>query len=196
MDHVPGNEAILTDYAKNLIRFKSRQLCRRRDFRSEEPEDVQQYLWLSILKAIHHFDPTKASLNTFIDRVVNTAVAMMVRSRERRDELWDGVGTDSLNGPPSQDGATAQRKSQTVTSEDLHRRIGTEPCDEVECREACEAIDHALSAMPNSQRRFCRKLMAGSVKALATELGVSRRQVRKQIADTRPYFERFGLGSE
>ena len=39
------------DYARNLIRFKARQLSRRRDFRSDEPDDLRQELWLALVKA-------------------------------------------------------------------------------------------------------------------------------------------------
>jgi hypothetical protein len=50
MDHAQGKEFVLTDYAKNLIKFKARQLSQRQDFQSAEPEDLQQELWLALVK--------------------------------------------------------------------------------------------------------------------------------------------------
>lgn len=187
---------ILTDYAKKLIRFKSRQLCRRRDFRFDEPEDVQQELWMALLKAIEQFDPNKASLNTFIDRVVYSAVAMLVRTRQRREEQKNGIGTDSLDDLAVVGSDQPQSKGELVTDNDLHRRTGKWPRDERQHRENCEAITRALSAMPNAQRRLCRRLMTSSVQSLSRQLGISRRQVRNRIAANRPYFEQFGLGWE
>lgn len=196
MNHVSGNEVVRCDYAKKLIRFKARQLCQRRDFRGDEPEDIQQELWLAILKVAEQFDPTKASLDTFIDRVVHTAAAMLVRIRRRRVEVWDGAEFESLDETSAAGSDQPEPKWEQVTQSDVCRRLGTEPVDEIRQREDGEAVARALSAMPRSQRQFCRKLLSRSVKSLSVELGVSRRQVRNRIAETRPVFVRFGLGSE
>jgi len=187
-------DLVLTDYAKKLIRFKARQLCRRRDFRAEEPEDVQQDLWMAVVRARGQFDPAKASLNTFIDRVVNSAVAMLVRTRERRDQLQGPIGTESLDVATIRNGHQPQLKADSVTASDLSRRVGSQPRDESQQREICEAIACALAAMPKAQRRLCHRLMAGSVNSVSRQLGISRRQIRNRIAENRPYFEQFGLG--
>jgi RNA polymerase sigma factor (sigma-70 family) len=194
MNHVTGNDVVQSDYAQKLIRFKARQLCRRRDFRGDEPADIQQELWLAILKVAGQFDSTKASLNTFIDRVIDTAAAMLVRVRQRREEVWDGVEFESLDEPSVAGSDQPEPKWERITQSDVCRRLGTEPVDEIRQRDDGEAVAKTLSAMPKSQRRFCRKLMSRSVKSLSIELGVSRRQVRKQIAETRPAFVQFGLG--
>ncbi|MDW8266077.1 MAG: hypothetical protein RMJ52_12190, partial [Gemmataceae bacterium] len=73
MSHGSSPEFILTDYAKKLIRIKARQLSHRRDFHDIACTDLEQELWLVLVKAARLFDPAKASLDTFIDRVVNTA---------------------------------------------------------------------------------------------------------------------------
>lgn len=196
MNHVTGDDVVRSDYARKLIRFKARQLCQRRDFRGDEPEDIQQELWLAILKAAGQFDPSKASLNTFIDRVVDMAAAMLVRNRERREEVWEGAEFESLDEPAAAGSDQPKPRWEQVTQTDVCRRLGTEPVDEIRQRENGEAITQALAVMPKSQRQFCRRLMSRSVKALSIELGVSRRQVRRQIAENKAIFVQFGLGSE
>ncbi len=196
MNHVTGDDVVRNAYARTLIGFKARQLCQRGDFQGDDPEDIQQELWLAILKVAGQFDSTKGSLNTFIDRVVDMAAAMLVRVRRRREEVWEGVGFESFDELSDTGSDQPEPKWEQVTQSDVCRRLGTEPVDEILQADNGEAVGKALSVMPKSQRRLCRKLMSGSVKSVSVELGVSRRQVRKQIAESRPVFEQFGLGWE
>jgi RNA polymerase sigma-70 factor, ECF subfamily len=192
MSSSQGKDFVLTDYAQNLIKVKAYQLRRRRDFRSVEPEDLRQELWLALFKAADQFDPAKASLDTFIDRVVNTAVAMLVRGR-RRQKNGNGHGIESLDGQHSARSNASEPRSASVTAADLARRIGLESRDEASEREDAEAIVNALTQIPEATRDVCRRLMGGSVASVARDLGISRRQVRNAFAVARPYMERAGF---
>jgi RNA polymerase sigma-70 factor (ECF subfamily) len=192
MDHVQGKEFVLTGYAKNLIKFKARQLSQRQDFQSAEPEDLQQELWLALVKAAEQFDPAKASLDTFIDRVVNTAVAMLLRARQRH-KRGNGFRTQSLDSVRAPRSETPEPLAAAVSADDLARRTGAEQHDETMRREDAEAVEHALAQMPEEMRDLCRRLMGGTVASVARDLGVSRRQVRKTVAAARPFFEQAGF---
>lgn len=192
MDSAQKKDFVLTDYAKNLIRFKSRQLSQRRDFLSEEPDDLQQDLWMALIKAADQFDPAKASLDTFIDRVVNTAVAMLLRAR-RRHKHGNGCRIDSLDSERATGGDKSEPLMASVSADDLTRRTGSEPRDETATREDAEAIEHALAQTPPEVRDLCRNLMGGSVASVARDLGISRRQVRKTIATAKPFLEKAGF---
>ncbi len=191
MKRARSTEFVLSDYAKNLIKFKSRQLTRRLDFQMAELEDLQQELWLALVKAAKRFDPAKASLDTFIDRVVNTAVAMLLRGRQRkRNGITQRMQSlsDELTPP---DGKT-EPLAATVSRDDLARRIGTEPIDETHVAETTEAVAAALRQMPADLRDLCRRLMGGTVTSVARDLGISRRQVRNRLQNARPYLEQAG----
>jgi hypothetical protein len=88
VDSTHGKDFVLTNYARNLIQVKARQLCRRREFLPADQADLQQELWLMLCERADAFDPAKASLDTFIDRVVNTAVGVILRNRQRRDGAY------------------------------------------------------------------------------------------------------------
>lgn len=195
MDSAHGKDFVLTDYAKNVIKFKSHQLGQRRDFQSIEPEDLQQELWLALVKAAEQFDPAKASLDTFIDRVVNTAVAMLVRAR-RRLKCVKGIRADSLDDVNVSKSDSPELRSEAVSADDLARRTGVKSRDEASQREDAEVVEQALAQMPVEMRDLCRRLMGGTVASVARELGVSRRQVRKTVADARPFFEEAGFNFE
>lgn len=192
MDHVQGKEFVLTDYAKNLIKFKARQLSQRQDFKSAEPEDLQQELWLALVKAAEQFDPGKASLDTFIDRIVNTAVAMLVRARQRQ-QRGNGSRVQSLDQELAPASGTPEPLATAISVDDLARRTGAVPRSETLVCEDAEAVVHALAQMPETMRDLCRKLMGGTVASVAREMGISRRQVRKVIRVARPFFERAGF---
>ena len=94
------NDFVLTDYARTLIRFKARQLCRLHGFSRSDEEELQQDLWVAVVKQADNFDPQRSSLDTFIDRVVNTQVAMILRERRRKKRSTAGQAQLRKNQPP------------------------------------------------------------------------------------------------
>jgi len=187
-----GKQFIVTDYAKALIQAKARQLCRRRDFSPSEQEDIEQELWLAVLEKAERFDPARARLETFLDRVVSRAAAMLLRRRKRR-KRGNGVLPFSLESDFTAVGKGLKPLSEAVSSEDVARRLGTQSEDPMARLEQTEAIEYALAQMPERLRDICRRLMTGTVASVARELGISRHQVRKVLEEARPYFEEAGL---
>ena len=77
-----GKEFVLTEYAKNLIGFKSRQLSLRRDFCRSDREEIQQELWLAVVGQADRFDPSRASLDSRRRRALSsTASKASARAR-------------------------------------------------------------------------------------------------------------------
>ena len=60
MDGTHGKDFVLTNYARNLIQVKARQLCRRREFLPADQADLQQELWLMLCERADAFDPVPA----------------------------------------------------------------------------------------------------------------------------------------
>ena len=75
--------ALTTPYVTSLIRSKAGRLSRSSGFQRSEQGDLEQELTSHILKQAGHYDPARGSVNTFIDRVVTSAVAMVIRDRRR-----------------------------------------------------------------------------------------------------------------
>src|SRR5690606_18928212 len=107
MSNAQSKEFILTEYAQNLIEFKARQLSRRWDFSQSDREEIQQELWLAVVDQAERFDSERASLDTFIDRVVNTAVRGILRNRERQKRA-NGFQAVSLDAVYQDDGRSKQ----------------------------------------------------------------------------------------
>ncbi len=191
MSQAFGKEFVLTDYAQNLIRIKARKLSRQRHFRHAEEEDLRQELWMAVVNQADKFDSSRASLDTFIDRVVNSAVVMLVRERQRekRAEGFQAVSLDSTH----LSNQSNQSLASQISNEDSHRRTQVVPADPIEATERKEAVDVALEGMPTELRDTCGRLMQGSIASASREEGISRRQIRKSLAAARRFLERSGL---
>jgi RNA polymerase sigma-70 factor (ECF subfamily) len=189
---VCAGERVLTDYARSLIRFKARQLSRRAGFSRSDRDDLEQDLWAALLAQADRFDPSRACLNTFADRVVNSAAAMILRDRQRQKRA-DGLQAQSLNAPLGRDGQP-ETLGCGLSEADHRRRIGTEPPDEAGRRDDADAVRHALASMAPHVADVCRRVLGGSISSAAQELGTSRRQIRKALDAARPFLERAGYG--
>ncbi|MBE3123871.1 MAG: hypothetical protein IMZ65_03630, partial [Planctomycetes bacterium] len=79
----PVHAALTTKYVQTLIRIKARAVARQPGFSQSDQDDLEQDLAIHVLKQAHYFDPDRGSVRTFIARVVDSAVAMMLRDRRR-----------------------------------------------------------------------------------------------------------------
>ncbi|GIW90232.1 MAG: hypothetical protein KatS3mg109_0664 [Pirellulaceae bacterium] len=193
MSHTPHKAFVLTTYARSLIKIKAAQLCKRRDFQGVDPEDLQQEFLLALVKASAHFDPKRASPNTFACQVINSETAMLIRSRRARSR-GNGRAVVSLDQEIASAGRTSYTLGQLVSARDVERRTGSPAVDRVEQAHTAEAVQWALSQMPSELREVCRLLMCGTVASTARKMGVSRRRVQKQIEKIRHFLEKSGLG--
>ncbi|MFQ3591744.1 MAG: sigma factor [Gemmataceae bacterium] len=192
MNGTHGKDFVLTNYARNLIQVKARQLCRRREFLPADLADLQQDLWLMLCERAETFDPAKASLDTFIDRVVNTAVGVILRNRQRLKRNTGGpvVSLDDSGNDPTRPNSMAHG----LSPEHLARRTGQEPKDPVTEQETAEAVAFALARMPDDLQEIARRLMSGTVNSVSQKMNISRRAVRKASLAIREFLERAGFG--
>jgi len=185
---------VCTDYARTLIRIKARQLCRRPSFQDTEQADVEQDLTLFLLSQAEHFDPARGSLNTFIARVVDSAVAMMVRERKREKRVpAEGINVESLADIVEQPDGPPAPLAALVSGADLQRRVGTVPLTDAELYELIEGVGCAIASPPPELQQLCRSLMQRNRSTTERELGLSRRNSDAALELLRQHFTRAGL---
>ncbi|MFG0335480.1 MAG: sigma factor, partial [Maioricimonas sp. JB049] len=155
--------------------MKARQLCRRPSFSTSDADDVEQDLFLHLLNQIQQFDPARGSLNTFIARVVDSAVAMLVRERGRNKRAPATgviqsleVMVDQTDGPPAPLGAT-------LSQDDAQRRTGVDAKSHIDLFELADDIAHLIDALPPELQAVCRARMDRNRKATEHDLDLSRR---------------------
>ena len=182
-------DAVLTRYARTIIRFKAWQLAHRSGFCRNEQEDLEQDLWTALFAQAANFDANRASIDTFINRVVNTTVAILLRERRRQKRL-EGTRAHSLDESLRKG---EQFSAATLRELDDRRRDTVGFCFEESLSETEEALVHALNSMPPKLQDICLRVMSSSAVAVARELGTSRRQIRNALDEAREYFRNAGF---
>lgn len=71
----------LTKYTMTLVQCKARQLVGKAGYTQDDVADIEQDLIKSLLACMPQFDPAKATLNTFADRVVGSRIVDLLRRR-------------------------------------------------------------------------------------------------------------------
>lgn len=187
-------KSVVCEYAKTVIRVKARQLCRRPSFSRSDTGDVEQDLYLHLLNQIQQFDPTRGSLNTFIARVIDSAVAMLIRERRRGKRTPEsGVVVQSLevmvdqpDGPPAPLGAT-------LSQADAERRAGGESMSGIELFELADDVAHLIDALPPDLQAFCRTRKDRNRAETECDLGLGRRKYDGAVELIRQHFAQGGF---
>lgn len=172
-DSVPGQ-----DYAARLIKFKARQMSRRPGFTGADREDLEQDLWADLLDHLPRYDPARASLPTFIARVVECKAASMLRHHFAEMRTPERVEA-SLNEPVrNSDGQVVERHETTPeVAQDAGHLLDLQ-----------RDVANVMSTLSDELRAVALALAEGTPNRAATEVGLSRRAVPKAIEQLREIF--------
>ncbi|MBL7132883.1 MAG: hypothetical protein ISS78_02180 [Phycisphaerae bacterium] len=193
MEAHPVHATLTSDYVSKLLKTKARQLRRRPEFWRMPVPDIQQELALHIVQRAHLFDPARGTVMAFIVTVVDSAAAIMCRDRKRLKRAA-GLNLQSLEGSALLDEGEEKSLLDVLVDDDLRRRQATyqEP-DEDQCIASVDMTE-TLRHLSPVFREIARLLMDGATEAsVARELGISRRRVRKAMAELRERFQQMGF---
>jgi RNA polymerase sigma factor (sigma-70 family) len=175
--------ALTSDCISNLIKFKARHLLRRPEFHGVELEEVQQELALHVAQKAHLFDPKRGHVVAFIRVVVDTAAAIMCRSR-RRLKRGPGLRVQSLEGSALLNEGEEMSLLDRLVEDDLHRHHGGQGSPDPRQQDARIDLADALERLSPRLRQVAQLLMNDGCEAsIARDLRMSRRQVRKAIKE-------------
>ncbi len=180
--------ALTSDCISNLITFKARQLLRRPEFHGVELEDVQQEIRLHVAQKAHLFDPKRGHDVGFITVVVETAAAIMCRSR---GQLKRGAGlrVQSLEGSVLLNEGEEISLLDQLVEDDIHRHHGGQGAPDPRQQDARIDMAEVLVRLSPHLRQVAQLLMNDGCEAsIARDLRMSRRQVRKAIDELRGHF--------
>ena len=194
MSQFEGKSEIISDYAQTLIRVKARQMVRRPEFSATEAEDLEQELSVRILSQIHRYDHSRGSIKTFIARVADSQVAMIIRERKRKKRVGeDDLKIESLEKKVLDHEGKPALLGATLTDKD-GRRLGQtqemDSCDQVDLK---AEIDDVLSKLPSELQTLCGLLMTLNHTQARERLGMPRRKYDAAIAMIREQFASSGL---
>jgi RNA polymerase sigma factor (sigma-70 family) len=127
-------------------------------------EDMEQDALLAVFRAMRQYDPSRASLRTFVERVVTTIFASMMRVRRRQPKLVQ-VEDGQLAG--------LDRKIRSV-------EFGAD-------------FERITAQLAEPDRRLAALLLDNSPTEVSKALGISRSRVYRAIKRIRTAFGRAGF---
>jgi RNA polymerase sigma factor (sigma-70 family) len=177
------------------ILFKAANGCvaRLRDIGRVPPQDADDFvqdLIVAALKRLSSYDGRRASLPTFVNRVVRNAARDLLRRRDAA-KRGNGRATRSLDDLfRSRDG---RRRNPGDFASDEHGGRGRRRRTDREVAELRLDLADAISKLSAQQRRLCRLLKRMSVRDATSKLKQSPSTTYRHIAEMMPHFERRDL---
>jgi DNA-directed RNA polymerase specialized sigma24 family protein len=149
-----------------------------------DEDDLAQELWLGVLERMHLYDPSRASVDTFIDRIVRTLSATLVRFHERQKRAGDAQ-TVSLDQPAKGGNEDAATLGDPLSSADRVRHTNAAEADRA------EEIHARADAWASEESQVFRDLLdaGGNVTAVAKARSVTRQRIYRQMERMRKQFE-------
>lgn len=197
MSHGNQPKDLFNDYARTLIRVKARQLVRRPEFTACEVEDLEQELSLHILTRLDRFDPSRGSINTYFARVVDTAIAMLIRERGRiKRNGGAGVEIESLEKMVDQPDGAPTSLGGNLSDADAGHRYQTSHVSDLERSDLRMDVQSVMEELPPELRRMCEQLQRQDKSDVRRISGLSRRKFEAAISLIRDQFSKSGLSAE
>lgn len=188
-----SRQCVLNAYAREVIRHKARQLIGKYGFTNGDYEDLEQEMALDLLMRLSKFDPSKASLNTFVARIVDRKISNLIRYRkqEKRDYQREAR---SLDEPIEVENGAIGTFGDAISQDDHDLRTGRHDRPDAERHDLHLDLSLAISELPPELRSLARRLVRQTVAEAARDLGVSRATLYDTgIARLRKAFEDKGL---
>lgn len=184
----------LSDYAKETILHKARQIIGKAGFTKHDLDDLMQELTLDLLERLPKFDPNKAAHTTFVARVIERKISKLIRHRkqEKRDYRRE---TNSLSESVETEFGSVER-AQTISQDEYDRRIGRHGRTEAERLDMHLDVSLAIAQLPPDLKPMAERLLTHSITEVAREFGISRGHFYEvAVARLRAIFEDKGLGA-
>lgn len=181
-------QAVFSAYAVSLIRHKSLQLIRKPGFSRSDREDLEHDLSLHLWKKAHQFDPRRASIETFADRVIKSAVRMILRDRRRRRLALGKV--ESIESGTVNVDHTAVPLDEIISEQDRGRRVGREPHDHDVPRDVRDVVDRLSPELKSIVDAI---LSTDHLSKAAESTGLARSTFYLRLKEIRREFEDAGL---
>ena len=181
------------DYAEMLIRIKARKLARTAASPEVDWEDFAQNMRLDLWRRLSKFDPGKATLNTFIARVVEHKAASMLEARKARCRDYRRCRS-SLNDPlAGKDGTVPVERGDMLDEDAGHLRTGVPSRSGEESGELGLDTKAALTRLPPELNGLGCHLLNQTKTEVAKETGIPRGTLHESTQKLRRRFKKAGL---
>ena len=187
---VVDTDGRLNSYAAWLIRKKARSLIGKYGFTNSDKEDIEQELWLHLLRRQDCYDPARSRVTTFIARVVENRIRTLIEHQRAGKRSCD-TPVDSLDDRVSPD--IEMDRHEVVDQETYLRATGQISQPLAELRELALDVDRAISSLPPDLRDIALLLMQYTITEVSRRTGIPRTTINDKRDQIRRAFEKHGL---
>ncbi|MHB1000794.1 MAG: sigma factor [Armatimonadota bacterium] len=183
----------LDSYSISLIKYKTRKLIGQAGYTWSHIEDIEADLAIHLWQHLPQYDPSKGSIKTFINFVLDNKIRTMVRTRvsARYDvRMHDSSLDESVT---SETGETIFR-GEAIDAEDYLMSIGSLSRTALELAELRVDIHRIVSQLPQDMQDLCMQLSLENIRNASATTGIPRHKVYELIKRLRYLFDEDGLG--
>jgi len=172
----------VASYAVTKIRYQARQLARSRPFHPSDIEDLEQELMLDLFRRLPAFDPSRASRNTFIARLVENRAASLIKAA-RAEKRGPDIEHESLQAVVFEGTEGRIALGDTISAEQGLWVTGGRGWDETIALR--HDLARAIRRLPPRLAILCARLATDTVTEVSRDTGMSRPSVYDAIARVR-----------
>jgi RNA polymerase sigma factor (sigma-70 family) len=172
-------------YATTFIQRKAQQLVGKYGVRPYDRPDIEQEIYLDLCERLDKFDSEKATLNTFVQRVVENKIADLIRERGSNKTMAERA-TASLSTQIGEDPDTGQviTMADCITNEQYDEFVRNRTCSRMEEQDMAMDLQEVLSKLPEYLRRPCKLLMEGrTIAETAREVNMKQASFYEQVLE-------------
>jgi len=179
-------------YAAKIIRYKAKRLVGRFGFTESDREDLEQELILDLLRRLPKYNPARAQRSTFIDCLVNHAIATLIEARMAAMRDYR-LCSCSLNDPLEDEDGHSIERIETIDQDDDFLRTGKLSRPTAELQDLRIDLSKAMEKLPPELRELCQRLMNYTVTRISSDTGIPRGTIYDMIKKIRAVFKEAGL---
>ncbi|WP_425619085.1 sigma-70 family RNA polymerase sigma factor [Anatilimnocola sp. NA78] len=180
----PGIDA----FTRNYVQKFARRVIGKFGFRSQDREDIQQQLYLKLVKRLPKRCENEPKWKAFLALAVRRQIANMVRDRQA--EKRDYRRTCALPGPRQVDGPDPA----PIRACDTPSRKGSAERSELDQLTLRIDVTECIASLPDPRHReFCERLQEDSIAQVAKDMEVPRTTLNSWLSKLRCRFEARGL---
>lgn len=174
----------LDGYARRVIQHRANRLARST---ASDQHDIEQELWLDLVKRWPRFDANRACERTFAARVVNHHAVKLRTTQSTPLKL------SSLHETVKGEDGRQVPLAETVDDQSQARRTGRPIREGEDLADLRSDVLQTIAGLPNDLRDLCERLKSGSISEVARDLGITRAAIYRKLTYVRSHFERAGL---
>jgi len=182
----------IEEYAVQIIKHKARQLIGSSGFTESDRDDLEQEMMLDLLRRLPKYDSEKAQLNTFIARIVEHKVSIILEERSAGKRDWR-LCTASMNDKFDLGEGGSIERLEVYDMDEYLRQSGRLSRTTSERLLLSIDLRCAIHSLPPELRDLCERLQKDSVTKISRDTGIPRGTLYDRIKELRNLFEDKGL---